>query len=74
MFFFYMGGVLECLIGVIRWIIDLILMDFKYIRIIYEVFSMFMVEVIVIVNVCLLVFVFIDFEVFCVLFLVVLFI
>lgn len=74
MFFFYMGGVWECLIGVIRWIIDLILLDFKYIRIIYEVFSMFMVEVIVIVNVCLLVFVFIDFEVFCVLFLVVLFI
>lgn len=50
------------MIGVIRCIMDFIVVDISFIYFMYEVFWVFMVEVRVIVNVRFLVLVFIDIE------------
>lgn len=63
---FYMGGVWECLIGVVWRIFDVMFLC-NYGNFIYEIFFIFMVEVIVIVNVRFLIIIFYDFELFCLL-------
>lgn len=61
-YFFYFGGVWECFIGVIRCVFDFMLLEILLGSLMYEIFIMFFVEVLVIVNSCLLVLVLIDFE------------
>lgn len=61
-YFFYFGGVWECFIGVIRCVFDFMLLEILLGSLMYELFIMFFVEVLVIVNSCLLVLVLIDFE------------
>lgn len=59
---FYIGGVWERMIGVVRCILDFIFVDISFVCFTYKVFLTFMVEVIVIVNVRFLVLVFIDLD------------
>lgn len=61
-YFFYFGGVWECFIGVIRCVFDFMLLEILLGSLMYEIFIMFFVEVLVIVNSCFLVLVLIDFE------------
>lgn len=59
----YFGGSWERMIGIVCCIFDVMFMDIKYGKLIYEVLMIFMVEVMVIMNLRLLVFVFGDVEV-----------
>lgn len=59
-----MGGVWERLIGVVRRIFDFMLLENFMIKgyLIYEVLVIFFVEVMVIINLCLLVILLMDFD------------
>lgn len=48
--FFYMGGVWECMIGFVRRILDFMFFKIYEGNFIYDVFVIFMVEVLVIIN------------------------
>lgn len=58
----YFGGVWECMIGVVRKIIDVLLFENFGKELMYEVLIIFMVEVCMIINFCLIVLVFFDLE------------
>lgn len=66
-YFFYMGGVWERMIGVIWCILDVLLLGLKGKNFIYEVFSIMMVEVIVIMNFRLIIMILSDLDMFFVL-------
>lgn len=57
-----MGGVWERIIGIIRWIFDFMLLDYGFCSLIYDVFMIFLLEVCFIINLCLLIFILLDFE------------
>lgn len=67
-----MGGVWERMIGVVRCILDFFLLGVK--NLMYDVFVIFMVEVLFIVNVRFFIFMFYDFECLCLFILVMFFI
>lgn len=67
-----MGGVWERMIGVVRRILDFFLLGVK--NLMYDVFVIFMVEVLFIVNVRFFIFMFYDFECLCLFILVMFFI
>lgn len=57
-----MGGVWERIIGIIRWIFDFMLLDYGFCSLINDVFMIFLLEVCFIINLCLLIFILLDFE------------
>lgn len=62
LYVYYFGGVWECFIGFCCCILDVFLLENRFKDLIFDVFSIFMSEVSVIMNICLLLFIFSDLE------------